>query len=57
MAAGIRKPVLDKDPPDASAFMDSHQEYGYQHSHASHSYLLAVGGNTPFRRRYIAASA
>jgi hypothetical protein len=24
---------------------------------ASHSYFLAVGGNTPFRRRYIAASA
>jgi len=26
-------------------------------THASRSYLLAVGGNTPFRRRYIAASA
>jgi len=26
-------------------------------SQASHSYFLAVGGNTPFSRRYIAASA
>jgi hypothetical protein len=25
--------------------------------YASHSYFLALGGNTPFRRRYIAASA
>jgi hypothetical protein len=35
----------------------SHQEYGYQNSHASQSYFLAVGGNTPFKRRYIAVSA
>ncbi len=35
----------------------SHQEYGYLHSHSSLSYFLAVGGNTPFKRRYIAVSA
>ena len=41
----------------SDAFEAAWTDEGVRRPFHPHSYFLAVGGNTPFKRRYVAASA